>query len=53
MTTEIRKANFILKHAEQYDRDPIFKQMVDNTVYLTQAEIEESHHEVTRLSENH
>jgi hypothetical protein len=37
-----RKANFIERHAELYDRCPIFKSMVDNTVYFTEEEIHQS-----------
>lgn len=37
-----RKANEILKHSELYNSDPVFKQMLDNTVYLTQEEKEKS-----------
>lgn len=38
MSQEERRANFILRHSEQYQGDPVFKQMVDNTVYLSEGE---------------
>lgn len=37
-----RKAAFIEKFADDYDRNPNFKWMVDNTIYLTQDQIHES-----------
>ena len=37
-----RKAAFIEKHGTLYLTDPIWRQMVDNTVYLTPDQIHES-----------
>ena len=37
-----RKSHFILKHAEQYDSDIIFRSIVNRTVYLTTEETEAS-----------
>ena len=37
-----RKAAFIEKFSDEYDRSPNFKFMVDNTVYITDAERQES-----------
>jgi hypothetical protein len=37
-----RKAAFIEKHGTLYLTDPIWRQMVDNTVYLTDDQIHES-----------
>jgi hypothetical protein len=42
MADSQRKANFILKNAEQYAADKDFRFMVDNTVYLSQEEREQS-----------
>jgi hypothetical protein len=45
MTPEIereRRANFIIKNAEQYSSDPNYQKMVDNTVFLTQDQKEKS-----------
>ena len=33
-----RRANFILKNAEQYQNDRLFRHMVDSTVYLSDTE---------------
>lgn len=38
MSQEAQKANLILKHADIYGRDPIYKSMVDNTVFLTEED---------------
>ena len=37
-----RKAAFIEKFADQYQRSPEYKWIVDNTVYLRENEIHES-----------
>jgi hypothetical protein len=37
-----RKSNFIERNSELYLSNPIFKMMVDETVYFTQAERQES-----------
>ena len=41
-TDALRKAAFIDKNSDMYRRCPIFRSMVDNTVYLTAEEIHES-----------
>lgn len=35
MAQEERRANFILRHCEQYGNDPIFRNIVDSTVFLS------------------
>jgi hypothetical protein len=45
---EIR-ATFIVRHWEEYYVDSNYRKMVDNTVYLTQAEKEQSALEVDRV----
>jgi hypothetical protein len=45
MTPEIereRRANFIIRNAEQYSSDRNYRMMVDNTVFLTQEQKEKS-----------
>jgi hypothetical protein len=37
-----RKAAFIDKHSSLYESDPIFRSMVDSTIYLTDSQIHES-----------
>lgn len=44
-----RRANFIVKNAGQYGVDPVFKMMVDNTVYLTDPQKRESARFVGRM----
>lgn len=39
MSQEDRRANFIIRNADQYEQDPVFRRMVDNTVYLTEDQI--------------
>lgn len=38
MDPVVKKANFILQHAGTYQRDAIFRQIVDATVYITDEE---------------
>lgn len=42
MSQEDRRANFIIRNADQYELDPVFRKMVDNTVYLTEDQKHES-----------
>ena len=37
-----RKAALIEKHAAEYERDPIYRHIIDNTVFLTLDQIHES-----------
>jgi hypothetical protein len=39
---EYHQANFILRHEDVYRRSPMFRIMVNRTVYLTQADKEKS-----------
>lgn len=47
----VRKANFIERNADLYNRCPIFKSMVDNTVYFTEAQIHESMAKIGNVKE--
>lgn len=45
-TERERRANFIIKNAEQYSSDPIYRTMVDQTVFLTPEQKQKSENEV-------
>lgn len=44
-----KRANFILRNAEQYGNNPLYAKMVDNTVFLTPEQKEKSQLEVDRV----
>lgn len=48
-TERERRANFIIRNAEQYGNDPLYRTMVDQTVFLTQEQKEKSQLEVDRV----
>lgn len=37
-----RRANFIIRHADQYEANAAFRAMVDSTIYLTEEQKHES-----------